>query len=496
MSWTGSGRKTASLCTAVVLLGTLALPAQAAPLSSGPEHGALPAAVRVPASPEIPSPGEIAAAKSSESATAAEVTRIDGLLATASAAQETSLGASMQANNAYGEALVELATRREAASVAAARAAAAQAQQAKTRKQLGQLAGDLYRNGGLNPALSSFVSGTGQALEDAATLEAVTAGRARAFQSAETAAAAAQSLTDSAADAKRAADEAAATAEARKSDADRATAAQRQVVTDAKVQRGALVTQLASLKHTTAALESARVDALDRQRQQQQLAALTAAANAEPQPGAGSQAAPAPQQAPAASGGGGPVAQQPAAPAQAPAPDYAPSPVPAPAPAPAPVPAPVPVQAPVPAPVPAPAPVPVPVPVPAPIPAPISGGSNQTAISVALGKTGSPFFYQYGGTGAYGFDCSGLVQNAFAAAGKYLPRTASEQFAQAPVHVPLSQAQPGDLLVWGSAPGFYHVAIYLGGGRVVQALNPDAGITVTDVAAMSGMQLYGYVARY
>jgi hypothetical protein len=40
------------------------------------------------------------------------------------------------------------------------------------------------------------------------------------------------------------------------------------------------------------------------------------------------------------------------------------------------------------------------------------------------------------------------------------------------------------------------VAIYLGGGRVVQALNPDAGITVTDVAAMSGMQLYGYVARY
>lgn len=490
MSWTGSGRKTASLCTAVVLLGTLALPAQAAPLSSGPGRGAFPAAVRVPASPEIPSPGEIAAAKSSESATAAEVTRIDGLLANASAAQETSLGASMQANNAYGEALVELATRREAASVAAARAAAAQAQQAKTRKQLGQLAGDLYRNGGLNPALSSFVSGTGQALEDAATLEAVTAGRARAFESAETAAAAAQSLTDSAADAKRAADEAAATAEARKSDADRATAAQRQVVTDAKAQRSALVTQLASLKHTTAALESARVDALDRQRQQQQLAALTAAANAEPQPGAGSQAAPAPQQAPAASGGGGPAAQQPATPAQAPAPDYAPSPVPAPAPAPAPAPVPVPV--PVPAPVPAPAPAPVPVPV----PAPISGDSNQTAISVALGKTGSPYFYQYGGTGAYGFDCSGLVQNAFAAAGKYLPRTASEQFAQAPVHVPLSQAQPGDLLVWGSAPGFYHVAIYLGGGRVVQALNPDAGITVTDVAAMSGMQLYGYVARY
>jgi len=497
MSWTGSGRKTAVLCAAVVLLGTFALPAQAAPRPSAltSAHGQLPATGRVPASPEIPSPEEIAAAKSSESATAAEVTRIDGLLADASAAQETSLAVSLQANNAYGEALVELATRREAATVAAAKAAAAEAEQAKTRKQVGQLASALYRNGGLNPALSSFVSGTGQALEDAATLEAVTAGRARAFQSAETAAAAAQSLTESAADANRAADEAAATAEARKADADRATAAQRQAVADAKAQRSALVDQLASLKNTTAALESARVDALDRQRQQERLAALTAAAGAAPQPGTGSQPDTASQPAPAAPGGGNAAAQQPAAPAPADAP-AAPAPEPEPASAPAPEPVPAPEPDPVPAPVPDPVPAPIPAPIPVPVPAPISGGSNQTAISVALGKTGSPFYYQYGGTGAYGFDCSGLVQNAFAAAGKYLPRTASQQFAQAPVHVPLSQARPGDLLVWGSAPGFYHVAIYLGGGRVVQALNPDAGITVTDVAAMSGMQLYGYVARY
>ncbi|MBD1543610.1 C40 family peptidase, partial [Arthrobacter sp. IA7] len=147
---------------------------------------------------------------------------------------------------------------------------------------------------------------------------------------------------------------------------------------------------------------------------------------------------------------------------------------------------------------PAPAPAPAPAPVqPAPVqPAPSPGGSNQAAISVAMGKVGSPYFYQYGGTGAYGFDCSGLVQNAFAAIGKQLPRTAAEQFAQAPVHVPLSQAQPGDLLVWGSAPGFYHVAIYLGGGKVVQALNPSAGITVTELSMMAGMQLHPVAARY
>jgi cell wall-associated NlpC family hydrolase len=64
------------------------------------------------------------------------------------------------------------------------------------------------------------------------------------------------------------------------------------------------------------------------------------------------------------------------------------------------------------------------------------------------------------------------------------------------VHVPISQAKRGDLLVWGSAPNFYHVAIYLGNGQVVQALNPDQGIGVTQLSWMAGMQLYPYAARY
>lgn len=467
MTWTGSGRKTTALCAAVVFLGALALPAQADPL---------PPAFQVPASPGIPSSADIAAAKTSESATAEQVTAIDRLLADASAAQEASLATSLQANNAYGEALTELQLRRDAADVAAAKASAAGAEERKMRKQIGQLAGDLYRNGGLNPALSSFVSGSGNALEQAATLEAVTAGRSRAFQSAETAAVAAESLTAAADDANRAAAEAARTADTRKLDAERANDAQRKAVSEARSQRTVLVDQLANLKNSTVALESARVDALDRQRQQERLAAVTAA----PAQGSGQGPAPEPNAGSPAPGNQNP--QAPAAPAPVP-PAIPVAPVPSPAAPPA-------LATPVPPPAPAPAPLPPSV------PAPASGGTNQTAISVALAKVGAPYFYQYGGTGARGFDCSGLVQNAFAAAGKYLPRTASQQFAQAPVHVPLSQAQPGDLLVWGSAPGFYHVAIYLGGGRVVQALNEDAGITVTDVAAMSGMQLYPVAARY
>ncbi|WP_454697465.1 C40 family peptidase [Arthrobacter humicola] len=477
MGLTGSGRKAAVLCTAVVLLGSLALPAGAAP----PPATAQPA-LSVPASPEIPSPEEIAAAKASESATADQVTRIDRILADAAAAQEASFAAAMQANNAYGDALVTLGIRRDAAALASAKAASAQAEQAKTRKQVGQLAGALYRNGGLNPALSTFVSGNGEVLKQAATLEAISASRSRAFEAADNAASASQSLTAAAEDANRAADDAARSAEDRKVEAERANAAQAKAVSEAKAQRTVLVDQLASLKNTTVALESARVDALDRQRAQERLAAVTAAA--------ASQAA---AQAEAA-----PNSPAPGAPAPAPAAPAAPAPAPAnPAPADPAPPAPAPPAPVVPAPT-QPAPVvPAPaVPAPAPAPAPSPGGSNQTAISVALGKVGSPYFYNYGGSGPLGFDCSGLVQNAFAAAGKYLPRTAAQQYAQAPVHVPLSQAQPGDLLVWGSAPDFYHVAIYLGGGRVVQALSPEDGITVTDLTWMAGMQLHPTVARY
>lgn len=499
MRLTRPGRRAAALCATAALLGSLAGPAQA----DGPA-GAFPAAVTVPASPQVPSPEDIAAAKTSESTTAAKVTHIEGLLADAAAAQESTFARSLEANNAYSDALVELRVRTDAADGAAARAKAAEKAQQKSRKEIGQLAGDLYRSGGLNPALSSFVAGSGDVLEQAATLQALSAGRTRAFETAETTASAAESLTAAAADARRAADDAAKSAESLKAAAEQANAAQQQAVIDAKAQRSILVGQLASLRRTTAALESARIDGLERQRQQARLAAVTAAANP-----AGDQAAdraaavqtpdvqsPAVQTPAVGTSAGGtpagraPAGRAPGAPAWAPVEPAAPAPARPVAPAPAVTPV-------RPAP-PAPAPVvPAPAPQPArPAPAPSPGGSNQTAISVALGKVGRPYFYEYGGTGAYGFDCSGLVQNAFAAAGKFLPRTAAAQFSQAPVHVPLSQAQPGDLLVWGSAPGFYHVAIYLGGGRVVQALNPSAGITVTDLGTMAGMQLHPVAARY
>src|SRR6478735_7409221 len=325
MAIPGSGRRTAALCAAVVLFASVAPPALAAP--SAPM-------VR-PASPEIPSPDDIAAAKASESATADQVTAIERILADASTAQQAAFAVAMQANNSYSEALVELQQRTEAASVAAAKAASARDQQDRTRKQVGQLAGDLYRNGGLNPTLGTLASGT-DSLQQAATLEALSASRSRAFEAADSAATAYQSLTAAADDATKAADDAAKTAEQRKSQAEQANAAQAKAVADAKAQRTVLVDQLAQLRNTTVALESARVDALDRQREEARLAALSAAADkaaadkAAQDKAANDQAG---RQDGAGQNGGGQVAAPaaPAAPAPAPA---APAPVAA-APAPA-----------------------------------------------------------------------------------------------------------------------------------------------------------------
>ena len=270
MALPGSGRTTAVLCAAVVLFASVATPAAAVPAPSAP--------LSVPASPDIPSPEDIAAAKASETATADQVTAIERILADASTAQQAAFAVAMQANNSYSEALVELQQRTQAASAASARASSAKGQLDKSRKQVGQLAGDLYRNGGLNPTLGTLASG-GDSLQQAATLEALSASRSRAFEAADAAATAYRSLTASADDATKAADDAAKTAEQRKSQAEEANAAQAKAVSDAKAQRTILVDQLAQLRNTTVALESARVDALDKQREEARLAALSAAAD-------------------------------------------------------------------------------------------------------------------------------------------------------------------------------------------------------------------------
>jgi hypothetical protein len=91
------------------------------------------------------------------------------------------------------------------------------------------------------------------------------------------------------------------------------------------------------------------------------------------------------------------------------------------------------------------------------------------------------YYYEYGGEGPTGFDCSGLAQTVYAHFGLTIPRTADEQ-AGALHQESEASAQPGDLVFYWSGGYAYHTAIYLGNGMVVSALDPSEGIKVTPVS--------------
>jgi cell wall-associated NlpC family hydrolase len=87
----------------------------------------------------------------------------------------------------------------------------------------------------------------------------------------------------------------------------------------------------------------------------------------------------------------------------------------------------------------------------------------------------------WGANGPSGFDCSGLVQWSYAQAGISLPRTSQAQ-RHAGHQVPLSQARPGDLVVYRSDAS--HVGLYAGNGQVIHAPYPGAPVRYDPVGMM------------
>jgi cell wall-associated NlpC family hydrolase len=103
----------------------------------------------------------------------------------------------------------------------------------------------------------------------------------------------------------------------------------------------------------------------------------------------------------------------------------------------------------------------------------------QVAVDTALAQQGTP--YVWAGAAPGGFDCSGLTQYAFQAAGIALPHSSR---AQSTMGTPIAQAdlQPGDLVFFYSPVS--HVGIYIGNGQMVHAPSSGDVVKVTDVAAM------------
>ncbi|MFJ1706081.1 C40 family peptidase [Kitasatospora sp. NPDC088346] len=112
-----------------------------------------------------------------------------------------------------------------------------------------------------------------------------------------------------------------------------------------------------------------------------------------------------------------------------------------------------------------------------------AAGSYEAAVQFALGEVGLPFIW--GGNGPDGYDCSGLVQQAYRRAGVSLPRVAADQYA-ATTPISSSGLRRGDLLFWsvtGRAADIEHVAIYLGNNQYVEAARPGTRIRISTLSS-------------
>jgi hypothetical protein len=98
----------------------------------------------------------------------------------------------------------------------------------------------------------------------------------------------------------------------------------------------------------------------------------------------------------------------------------------------------------------------------------------EQAIAFAEAAMAQPNHYLWGGTVGPDYDCSGLVQTAFASTGIWLPRDAYQQeaFVQATA---LTDLTPGDLVFFGTPVKATHVGIYLGGDRYIHSSGKDQG---------------------
>ncbi|GGS40509.1 MULTISPECIES: C40 family peptidase [Actinokineospora] len=115
-------------------------------------------------------------------------------------------------------------------------------------------------------------------------------------------------------------------------------------------------------------------------------------------------------------------------------------------------------------------------------------GAAGIAMNTALAQRGD--MYEWGAEGPNTFDCSGLMVYAYREAGVSLPRSSRAQFG---VGVPVSRSElkAGDLVFYGSSAGsIHHVAMYIGGGRIVHA--STFGVPVkTDTIDGGGSDYFG-----
>ena len=458
--------------------------------------GVAPAAL---AEENYPSWTDVEAAKQNEETKQAEIDKITALLGTLQATAADAATESQIAAEAYLVSRDELDTATTRASTLAAQVTVAEATAATSRMRAGLIAAHLAKTGAQSLSLNLFVNGNtaDTLLSQLGTASKLSEQSAQIFDEATQDANTAESLGEQATSAAEARERLTEQSEARFDEASAAATATQQAFDTEQRKSTELFEQLALLKDTTVEAEreyqtgqnaAAASAAFERA---QAAAAVLVARDTRGVTGSASAGAGSASAAPAASV---PAAQAPAVSvpaAQAPAAQTPAASVPAAQAPAASVPA---AQAPaasVPA---AAAPVVTAPAAPAPVAAP-NASAVSTALSFARSQLGDR--YQLGGSGPDVWDCSGLTKAAYAAAGIYIgTHSATNQYntmAKQGKLVSFANVQVGDLLFWGSRGNYYHVAIYVGNGQILEAPNPSARVRVHSIWSIG--QVAPYVGR-
>lgn len=446
------------------------------------------------ASPVIPSESEIADSWSQVDSTAGRIADLEVRLARQATDLEAAEQAAAIASEAYNQAAVDLEDAEADALTAAEDATRADEEVSLASDEVARLAMAAYRNQGLGHLeVLTTADGLDDMLNRATTFERLGGQATDALQRLEAAELVAALMHERAEEAVATAEQAAQTLQDRFAEAEAAFDSAEQAHESTATERGALIGELAELRDTTVALEQQRQDGLEQQRLERENAAALARQQELERQEAERQERQERDREPAERTGPQRPESTPS-PSSTPTPSQSPTSRPSPSPSPSPsqppradspppptsTPSPRPTPTPTQTPTPRPTPTPTPPPPPPPPPPPSGGGSSagvgQSAVNWALAQVGKP--YIWGAAGPHGFDCSGLTQKAYQAAGRNLPRTTRDQYA-AIAKVPTSQMRPGDLVFYsnnGQASGVYHVAIYTGNGMRVHAPSPGKNV--------------------
>ncbi|WP_030756317.1 C40 family peptidase [Streptomyces sp. NRRL F-5135] len=108
-----------------------------------------------------------------------------------------------------------------------------------------------------------------------------------------------------------------------------------------------------------------------------------------------------------------------------------------------------------------------------------SSAQGRKAIEFATRQIGKP--YVWGAEGPDSYDCSGLTSQAWAAAGRTIPRTSQEQWRLLP-RIDIKDMRPGDLIIYHDDAS--HVGMYIGDGAIVHAPRPGRNVTLAGAGSM------------